>query len=485
MYRTAVTDKAALAAAEEARMARAATTGDGTAFATLYERYEKRVFNLAYRITGSEADAADAVQAAFLDVMRRPPHVADGELTFGHRLFAATHRACHGLIGKRAHSGPGEAGLGAEQVGIREASLRLPERQREVLALHDLEDLSYDEIGEIMEVSGGTVAQLISRARINLCDEMLGTSLASVAAPSAECGRALPLIATRDDGQLEPASGDVAWLDAHLAGCRRCRAGVEAMQEADASYRAWAPIAAVPWLFKETLAKAATLAGVDWSGATTDAAAAHAAADSLQPDARSAYPKDSGDSRSPRRMTVAAGLAALLLLGGVAAIFAQDDPSATTADSAGASAGVARIGIGVPAKAGKTKRRAVERKPATRTTAGSATTETETISAPVQTLPTAAGTPSEPDSHSDSPGGTAVNPTHQISDPTAGSKPEPAPTTTPAPQATETPAPEEAPAAEEASGKGPHGHEKAAKPVPLPIPVPIPKVPKPPGHPLK
>ena len=158
--------------------------------------------------------------------------------------------------------------------------MRLPERQREVLALRDLEELSYDEIGAIMEVNGNTVAQLISRARINLSDEMRGTSLAAVAAPSAECERALPLIATRDDGQLEPASGDAAWLDDHLAGCRRCRAGVEAMQEADASYRAWAPIAAAPWLLKETMAKAAEQAGADWSEAIADAAAARTPAES-------------------------------------------------------------------------------------------------------------------------------------------------------------------------------------------------------------
>src|SRR5215204_6459456 len=49
---------------EEARLARAAAAGDGGAFATLYERYEQRAFNLAYRMVGSEADAADAVKEA-------------------------------------------------------------------------------------------------------------------------------------------------------------------------------------------------------------------------------------------------------------------------------------------------------------------------------------------------------------------------------------------------------------------------------------
>ena len=38
-------------AAEEARLARSAGAGDGSAFATLYERYERRAYNLAYRLT--------------------------------------------------------------------------------------------------------------------------------------------------------------------------------------------------------------------------------------------------------------------------------------------------------------------------------------------------------------------------------------------------------------------------------------------------
>jgi DNA-directed RNA polymerase specialized sigma24 family protein len=74
----------------------------------------------------------------------------------------------------------GEADLGGE---AREACMRLPERQREALALHGVERLSYKEIAASMGTSSGLVAQLISRARINLYDELQGTALASVAPP--------------------------------------------------------------------------------------------------------------------------------------------------------------------------------------------------------------------------------------------------------------------------------------------------------------
>jgi RNA polymerase sigma factor (sigma-70 family) len=472
MYRTAVTGKVALAA-EEARMARAAATGDGGAFAALYERYEQRAFNLAYRITGSEADAADAVQEAFLDVMRRPPRSEDHELgAFGPCLFAATRNAGYDLMRKHARTRPSETNLELQQVDIREASMRLPERQREVLALSDLEELSYGEIAAIMEVNGNTVAQLISRARINLCDEMRGTALASVAAPSAECERALPLIATRDDGQLEAGSRDAAWLDAHLVGCRRCRAGVEAMQEADAAYRAWAPIAAVPWLLKETMAKAAELAGADWSEATADGAATRSPAESV-PGIPSAYVTSPGrGKRRGHRVRVAAGLGGLLLLAGVAAaVVAGDDSPATPADSATGTA--QRPGAGAPepgralAKAGGTKGSAAAKKKAkTQTIAATETAGGETSFAPAPVLSTGGGGASEPASHPTTPGEAAVHPTQQTTAPEHSHKPKPAPAATPAPQPTSVPAPvttEEAPPAEEPPEESAHGHKPPGK----------------------
>ena len=107
------------------------------------------------------------------------------------------------------------------QGDVREANVRLPERQREVLALRELEELSYDEIAEITAMDRGSVAQLISRARIKLRDELRGTALASIAPASPDCERALPLIAMRQDRELEDA-GDRAWLAEHLAACDTC-----------------------------------------------------------------------------------------------------------------------------------------------------------------------------------------------------------------------------------------------------------------------
>ena len=302
----AATDRTAR---EEERLARAAAAGDGAAFAELYERYERRAYNLAYRVTGSAETAADATQDAFVNVMRRLPEIGDREqLNFGSYLLTATRNACYDLMRKQqraqptdqipesatpvgagggAHLDPGDPDedpdrnvlVQAQQEEIREANARLPDRQREALALFELGDMSYDEVGEIMGMKRNAVAQLISRARISLRDELRGTALASIAAATPECERALPLIALDDDRQLDVASDDAIWLAGHVAGCNTCRLSREAMEEAGRSYRAWIPVAAAPLLFRETMAKAAEAVGADWSDVIAEREAARAGAE--------------------------------------------------------------------------------------------------------------------------------------------------------------------------------------------------------------
>ena len=275
------------ASADEARLAERAIAGDGNAFAELYGRYERRAYNLCLRILGSEDEAADATQDAFVNVLRRLPKLEGRELAFGSYLFTSARHACYDLIERRRRAEPteeppeptgGEPGdpeddpernllLEASQEEIRRANAELPERQREVLALRELEELSYDEIAEIMDMNRNSVAQLISRARINLRDALRGTALATVATASLDCERALALLAARQD--LEEGV-DADWLDLHLADCDTCRLSREAMEEAGLSYRSWAPVAAAPLLFRETMAQAAETVGADWSDVGRD-----------------------------------------------------------------------------------------------------------------------------------------------------------------------------------------------------------------------
>ena len=233
---------AAESPADEARLAQQAAAGNGDAFADLYERYERRAYNLCYRILGSEDDAADATQEAFVGLLRRLPSLEGRDLAFGSYLFTSARNACYDLIERRRRTEPsddipessipvgggvGGGGLGfdpgdpeddpernvlldARQEEIRAANAGLPERQREALALKELEELSYDEIAAIMGMNRNSVAQLISRARINLRDALRGSALASIAAATPECERALALMAARQDDQpIEAPPGSI------------------------------------------------------------------------------------------------------------------------------------------------------------------------------------------------------------------------------------------------------------------------------------
>jgi RNA polymerase sigma-70 factor (ECF subfamily) len=321
---------------DEAALAQRAVAGDGDAFAVLYERYEQRVYNLCYRVLGSRDDAADATQEAFVNVLRRLPKLEGHELAFGSYVFTCARNASYDLIEHRRRTEPSdeipEGGVGADpgdpeddpernvllearNEEIRAANLELPERQREVLALRELEELSYDEIAEIMDMNRNSVAQLISRARIGLRDALRGTALASIAASSPECERALPLIALQQDGQLGDRPEDADWLGEHLIGCDTCRLGREAMEEAGVSYRAWLPITAGPLLFRETVAEAAELVDADWSETIARREAGTAGARLLP----------------HRRLDVVlvAMLAVLVLLVGLVGAASDDEPSPT------------------------------------------------------------------------------------------------------------------------------------------------------------
>jgi RNA polymerase sigma factor (sigma-70 family) len=282
-------DATSIAPASDQELARAAIAGDGDAFAALYDRHERRAFNLAYRITGSREDAADATQEAILKLLARLPGLAGRELDFGAYLLTAVRHASYDAIARAGRATPsGElpetawpvgAGaapppeeepdrsvlLAASQEEIRAANATLAPRQREALALRELEGLSYDEIAELMALNRNAVAQLISRARIALRDALRRTALRSIVPRTPDCERALPLIAMRDDGQ--PAGAGDAWLAAHLAACERCVVAGEAMAEAGASYRIWAPVAAFEWLRRDTIAHAGELLGHGFSAA--------------------------------------------------------------------------------------------------------------------------------------------------------------------------------------------------------------------------
>jgi RNA polymerase sigma-70 factor (ECF subfamily) len=268
----------------EEELARAALAGEGAAFGELYDRHERRVYRFCVRLLGNPDDAADATQETFMRLLKRLPALEGRELNALAYVLTAARHACYDIIQARKRvelSGeeiepprrePGAIDADPERAALlastrelaQQAHARLPPRQREVLALRELEGFSYDEIGAVMELERNAVAQLISRARIKLAELVRGDALASIAGATPECERALPLLAREQDGQAL-AGDDGSWLLAHLRDCAICRVRESAMQEAGVSYRALAPIVPLVWLRQATIARAAEFVGADWS----------------------------------------------------------------------------------------------------------------------------------------------------------------------------------------------------------------------------
>ena len=265
---------------DDVELARRAAEGDGDAFAALYDRHERRAYNLCYRITGSADDAADATQETFLKVLERLPSLAGRDVNFGSYLLTSARHASYDAIERRRRAAPAAeipdsampVGAGAEpeeadrgalraahQEDIRAANALLPVRQREALALRELGELSYDEVAEVMGMNRNSVAQLISRARLNLRDGLRRGALVSIPAATPDCESALPLLALAQDDLLEDAT-HADWLARHLAGCATCRVRVEAMEEAGAAYRQWLPLVPALWL-RSDVAEAAERSG--------------------------------------------------------------------------------------------------------------------------------------------------------------------------------------------------------------------------------
>jgi RNA polymerase sigma-70 factor (ECF subfamily) len=179
------------AALEDERLISGLQLGDENAYERLIQRFQTPVYNLAWRLVNDPADASDVVQEVFLKVFRNIGHFRrDSSLrTWVYRIAVnESHNRRRWLFRHRR----GETGIeenfddseGRERPLMdmgetpfdftmnREAQILLEEGLaainpvfRAALVLREVEDMSYEEIAEILEVSLGTVKSRIMRGR--------------------------------------------------------------------------------------------------------------------------------------------------------------------------------------------------------------------------------------------------------------------------------------------------------------------------------
>jgi RNA polymerase sigma-70 factor, ECF subfamily len=171
-----------------------AQRGDVNAFNTLVLTYQVNAFNLAYRLIGDSDTAADATQEAFIAAFHHMPQFRGG--SFKSWLMRIVTNACYDEMRRRKRRpamslddpdsdmeiqlvSPDEGPEGSVQRNalnrvIQDCLANLPDEQRVVSILCDVQGYDYQEIAAITHVSLGTVKSRLSRARQRLRECLQG-----------------------------------------------------------------------------------------------------------------------------------------------------------------------------------------------------------------------------------------------------------------------------------------------------------------------
>src|SRR5579859_2122850 len=190
---------------EEAAIVAELKAGSETAYAWLIGEFQQPVYGLVYRIVNDPADAADTTQDVFLKVFRGMKHFHGGSSlktwiyrialheAANRRRWWFRHKAKETSI-EPVESDGSSGGENAMQVALtdhadspfetvahREVRLRVEQELRQVsepyrtaVILRDLEEMSYEEIAELTQVSLGTVKSRLTRGREALRQRLTG-----------------------------------------------------------------------------------------------------------------------------------------------------------------------------------------------------------------------------------------------------------------------------------------------------------------------
>jgi len=183
---------------DDAQLVKASQQGEQDAFALLVQRHQRRVFNLGYRMLQDYEEASEISQEAFLAAWRGLPSFR-GEALFSTWLYRITYHCCLRQLERRKREKALQAAVQEEkmlegmnkekqaediierhdwQTVVREHLEKLPARYRIVLILRHLQDMTYEEMADILTMPIGTIKTHLFRARNLLKERLLTQQLA-------------------------------------------------------------------------------------------------------------------------------------------------------------------------------------------------------------------------------------------------------------------------------------------------------------------
>ena len=177
---------------EERRLVEVAQRGDVASFNELVRLFEGRVDNLCYRMLGDPDSAADAAQDAFLAAFRNLASFRGG--SFRSWMLRIATNTCYDVLRVRKRRPSVSLDIDADDesdssplqiadttespddfaqrrelaAAIQHGLTALPDEQRIVLILSDIQGLAYEEIAQITNTNLGTIKSRLSRGRARL-----------------------------------------------------------------------------------------------------------------------------------------------------------------------------------------------------------------------------------------------------------------------------------------------------------------------------
>ena len=182
---------------DDAQLVKASQHGKQDAFALLVQRHQRLVFNMVLRMLQDYEEASEITQEAFLAAWQGLPSFRS-EARFATWLYRIAYNCALKQLELRKRERSLQAAMEAEQILeevnkrkqaedilelrarqaiVREQMEKLPDKYRMVLILRHLQEMTYEEMADILTIPVGTIKTHLFRARHLLKDRLLAQHL--------------------------------------------------------------------------------------------------------------------------------------------------------------------------------------------------------------------------------------------------------------------------------------------------------------------